>query len=108
MEVSFAAALWEWRGPAPFFWVTLPRDAYEQLSEEAEEASYGWGAVPVRVRIGATTWETSLIPKDGSYAVPIKHAVRRAEGIGAGDVVDLALCIAPRRGREANGSRPAR
>jgi hypothetical protein len=47
----------------------------------------------VTVRVGTTTFTTSLFPKDGGYIVPIKVAVRRAEGIGLGDVVELVMTI---------------
>jgi len=33
------------------------------VREEAALATYGWGAIPVRVRIGDTEWETSLLPE---------------------------------------------
>ena len=76
MDSEFVAALWEWRGPAPYFWLTLPENACAYVRAEAAEASYGWGAIPVRVRIGDTEWETSLLPKDGAYALPVKQAVQ--------------------------------
>jgi hypothetical protein len=49
--------------------------------------------IPVKGRIGATEFETSLFPKDGRYVVPIKDAVRRAEGLAEGDVVTVELAI---------------
>jgi hypothetical protein len=55
--------------------------------------SYGWGVIPVRVRIGRTEWTTSLFPKDGRYLVPIKDVVRRVEGLSEGDVATLELTI---------------
>lgn len=106
MELTFRAELWEWRGPAPYHWLTLPEDACAHVRAEAAVASYGWGAVPVRVRVGGTEWETSLLPRDGGYALPVKNAVRRAERIGPGDAVAVALQVAPRGGRQANGSGP--
>jgi len=62
--------------------------------------------VPVRARIGGTEWETSLLPKDGGYVLPVKVVVRRAEGIDEGDTVTVGLSVAPRGGRQANGSGP--
>ena len=107
MDLEFTAELWEWRGPAPFYWLTLPEDGCTAVRAEAAQASYGWGAVPVRARIGATEWETSLLPKDGGYVLPVKTAVRRAEQVDEGDVVAVAMSIAPRGGRQANGTGPA-
>ncbi|GAA0929081.1 DUF1905 domain-containing protein [Pseudonocardia zijingensis] len=106
MDLAFSAELWEWRGPAPFYWLTVPEDGCEYVRAEAAEASYGWGAIPVRVRIGATEWETSLLPRDGGYVLPVKDAVRKAEGVGLGDVVEIGMTVAPRGGRAANGTGP--
>jgi hypothetical protein len=47
--------------------------------------------IPVRVRIGDTEWATSLWPKDGRYIVPLKDAVRKAEGLAEGDTVTVRL-----------------
>ena len=104
MDLEFIAELWEWRGPAPFYWATIPPEGCDEIRADAEEASYGWGAVPVLARIGATEWETSLLPKDGGYVLPVKQAVRRAERIDEGDTVEIALTVAPRGGRAANGT----
>ena len=49
----------------------------------SRDVSYGWGVIPVTVRIGATTWTTSLFPKGGGYLVPLKDRVRAAEGIAS-------------------------
>jgi hypothetical protein len=104
VDVEFDAEIWEWRGPAPYYWVTLPDEGCEDIRFEAGNASYGWGAVPVRARIGETEWETSLLPKDGGYVLPLKQSVRRAERIDEGDTVAVALTVAPRGGRQANGT----
>ena len=47
--------------------------------------------IPVRGTIGSTVFTTSLFPRDGSYLVPIKDAVRRAEGLELGASVTIAL-----------------
>jgi hypothetical protein len=107
MDTEFTAELWEWRGPAPFYWLTLPEHSCDLVRAEAAQASYGWGAIPVTVRIGGTEWETSLLPKDGGYVLPVKVMVRKREGFGEGDTVTVAMSIAPRNGRAANGTGPA-
>ena len=55
--------------------------------------SYGWGMIPVDVRLGTTAWATSLWPKDGGYVVPLKDLVRRAEHVEVGDLVTLRLTV---------------
>lgn len=106
MDRVFSATLFEWRGPAPFYWLTVPEDGCDYVRAESAHASYGWGAIPVRVRIGATEWETSLLPRNGGYVLPVKSAVRRREHFGEGDTVTVAMTIAPRGGRQANGTGP--
>jgi Domain of unknown function (DUF1905) len=50
-----------------------------------------WGQVPVHVTIGGTTFTTALFSRDGRYLVPVKVAVQRAEAIGEGAIVDVAV-----------------
>lgn len=85
--------VWEWRGPAPFHFVTVPPEVAELVRETAAAVTYGWGMVPVRLRVGQTSSTTSLWPKDGGYVVPLKDALRRPEGIELGDVVTVELVI---------------
>lgn len=54
----------------------------------------GFGAVRVQVQTGKTVWETSIFPDSrsgGVYILPLKAAVRRAEGIQAGDIITFTL-----------------
>lgn len=85
----------EWRGPAPFFFVAMSEGDSAELKEEARSLIY-WGQVPVEVVIGATEFRTALFPKDGRYLVPLKAAIRKAEGIAEGDVVAVVLRPAQR------------
>jgi hypothetical protein len=91
MRIEFTGEVFEWRGPAPFFYVAVPDAESAELRSVASAVTYGWGMVPVAARIGGTAWRTSLFPKEGRYLVPLKVAVRRAEGIGAGDTVAVRL-----------------
>ena len=45
------------------------------------------------VRIGGTSWTTSLFPKDGGYLVPLKDRVRTTEDIAQDDVVEVVLTV---------------
>jgi hypothetical protein len=93
MRIEFAGEIWYWRGPSPFHFVTVPDDGCAELRALAPVVSYGWGMIPVRVRIGRTEFKTSLFPKDGRYVVPIKDVVRKAEGLAEGDRPTLELTI---------------
>lgn len=91
MRLNFDGEIWYWRGPAPFHFVTVPDEPGEELRAVSALVSYGWGVIPVTVTIGETSWATSLIPKDGTYVVPVKTAVREAEGLGVGDQVRVQV-----------------
>lgn len=91
MRIEFTGETFEWRGPAPFVYVAVPAAASAELRSVSSAISYGWGVIPVSVTIGATTWRTSLFPKGDRYLVPLKAAVRKAEGIGLGDAVSIRL-----------------
>ncbi len=93
MELEFTGDVWQWRGPAPYHFVTVPEEESSQLYAVSREVTYGWGMIPVRARIGAVQWTTSLFRKDGRYVVPVKDAVRRAGEIDAGDTVTLQLTV---------------
>ena len=94
MEVELTGEVWFWRGPAPFHFVTVPDEDCESIRDIAAAVSYGWGMVPVTVRLGKTEWTTSLWPKDGGYIVPIKKKVQDAEAAVVGKRVTLTLRIA--------------
>ncbi len=89
--------IWQWRGPAPYYFLTVPGEQSRHLRDVASAVTYGWGMVPVRAQLGATTWETSLFPKDGLYVVPLKDSVRSAETLAEGDTVTVRLTVAARR-----------
>ena len=92
MEIEFSGEVVEWRGPAPFHFVRLPLDAADLVDEVKAEVVY-WGVVPVRARIGYTGFTTSMFPREETWFLPVKDAVRRAEGVGLGDVVDVRLSV---------------
>lgn len=99
MDFEVSGELWFWRGPAPFHFITVGEAVCRELEADSAEVSYGWGMIPVTARIGRTTWTTSLWPKDGRYIVPVKTAVRDAEGLELGDTVTVRLAVGAGSGR---------
>ena len=91
MNIEFNGKIWTWRGPAPWYFVTVPAALSHDLQDIMGIVTYGWGMIPVVVRIGKTEWKTSLWPKDGRYIVPIKASVREAEHLDEGDKVTVRL-----------------
>ena len=93
MDLQFSGSIWHWRGLAPYYFVSVPDEECLDIKEVAAALTYGWGVIPVTVRVGGTEFSTSLFPKDGGYAVPLKDAVRKAEGIGEGDRIAVRLTL---------------
>jgi hypothetical protein len=97
VRFAFETEVIYWRGPAPFFYAPAPADQVEELTRVARAVTYGWGCVPVMARVGDVDFKTALFPKDGTYLVPLKAAVRKKTNITAGDRVAVELTIAATR-----------
>jgi hypothetical protein len=91
MKLEFNGKLWYWKGPAPWYFVTIPAQQCRDLKAIVQLVTYGWGMIPVHVQIGKTEWQTSLFPKDGHYIVPVKASIRKAEHLEEGDTVTVRL-----------------
>lgn len=91
MNIVFNGKVWFWRGPAPWYFVTIPEEQCQDLSAISRLVTYGWGMIPVTARVGKTEWKTSLFPKDGRYILPIKASVRKAENLEEDDTVTVRL-----------------
>lgn len=102
--VEHSAAIWQWQGdgPASWYFITFDGDAGEAIAAheaqrrlELGSRRRGFGSVKVEARIRETSWRTSVFPgkAQGGYLLPVKAAVRKAEGIGEGDVVSVRLTL---------------
>ncbi len=95
MIVVFEAALWVWDARRDDSWtfVSLPSDASEEIRELTEGRRRGFGSLRVRVSVGGSRWTTSIFPDStrNAYALPIKRAIRKAEGLDAGDVAKVTV-----------------
>lgn len=93
MTLEFRGTIWFWKGPAPWYFVTVPTEQCRDLQDASRLVTYGWGMIPVRVRVGGTEFRTSLFPKDDRYLVPIRASVRRAERLEEGDEITVRLDV---------------
>lgn len=93
--VVFDAELWIWDARRDDSWtfVSLPAETSEEIRELADGPRRGFGSLRVRATVGRSTWTTSIFPdsKRGSYVLPIKRAVRRAEALEAGDIATVTV-----------------
>ena len=93
MQVEFDGVvfLWEARTDAAWFFTALPPEMSE-LIREIPRPVRGFGSVRVDARVGGSRWRTSIFPGvDGAYVLPLKRAVRDAEGLTDGGPVTVRL-----------------
>lgn len=97
MTFDFEAPLWEWDARRAERWtfVSLPEDASDEILERAGAFARGFGSLRVEVTVGGTTWRTSIFPdgKRKAYSLPVKKAVRAAEGLAVGGPVRVSLRV---------------
>ena len=93
LDLEFSGEVVYWRGPSPFHFVAIPEDECQDIEAVSSLVTYGWGVIPVRARIGETTWPTSLFPRKGRYLLPVRDTVRHAEAVEVGEVVRVRLVI---------------
>ena len=100
--VTHTGPLWRWTtpsAPAAWFFITLDGAAGEALSGTAlmrklEGMARGWGSLKVVATIGESRWSTSVFPsKETGWLLPVKAAVRKAEGLVEGDAVEVVLVL---------------
>ena len=96
MKSTFDAELWIWdvRRADSWTFVSLPTDTSAEIRELVDATPQrGFGSVRVRVTVGSSTWTTSVFPDStrGSYSLPVKKAVRRAEAWEVGDVATVTV-----------------
>ena len=96
LSATFTGELHPWQARTDS-WTFV--DAPVELSEEIRDSLLlpprGFGSVRVEVTLGGTTWRTSLFPDraKGAYVLPVKRAVLKAEDVGAGDEVTVAVDV---------------
>jgi hypothetical protein len=73
--------------------LVVPKKISKDIKEKYSDLAAGWGSLRVGVSIGKTEWKTSIFPdkKSGTYLLPLKAPVRKAESIADGDKVNLTI-----------------
>ena len=96
---DFAAPLWRWDAKdeatsGAWFFVSLPFDVSDDIEATAGPGK-GFGSVRVKVTVGSSTWRTSVFPSGErkTYVLPVKKAVRVAEGLEEGTEAKVRLSL---------------
>jgi hypothetical protein len=80
-------------GVAGWRFLLLPKKHGQEIKEKYGRHARGWGSLPVSATIGKTTWDTSIFPdkRSGSYLLPLKAKVRKAEKISDDSKVTFTI-----------------
>lgn len=81
MQIEFEGEVFRWSARREdWYFATLPADVSE-LIRQIPRPLRGFAAVRAAVRIGASSWRTSIFPdaERGIYVLPLKRAVQDAE-----------------------------
>jgi hypothetical protein len=112
---AIRSMVWRYPGDAGWFFVNTGPKVAESIRWFEEVEKVGWGYVKVLARIGETEWATTLFPtKEKDFLLAIKAAVRKAEGIKEGDLIDIRFTLSMPQdaldavGRKARGKKEAK
>jgi hypothetical protein len=78
-----------------WYFLLVSKKESELIRETYGKQAKGWGSLPVSATLGKTRWNTSIFPdkKSGTYILPLKAAVRRAEDILSNDTVSFSISL---------------
>lgn len=82
-------------GASGWRFLVLPQKEGKEIKETYGKSARGWGSLPVSVTVGKTVWETSIFPdrKSGTYLLPLKAKIRKAEHIEDSTMVSFVLAL---------------
>jgi len=101
---TITAPLWIWtsdKAPASWHFLTIDGEAAEGIHALAlmrrleNGRRRGWGSMKVSATIADTQCETSIFPENAAkgWLLPVKAAVRKAEGLVAGEQVQVTITV---------------
>lgn len=91
---EFESRLWLHAGEAAWHFISLPAEVSDDIRARTE-GTLAFGSTRVKVRIGETTWSTSVFfdRKRDRFLLPVKAEVRRREGLEGGERVAVHLAL---------------
>ena len=92
---TMRSKVWLYPGMADWRFLTLPKKQGKEIKANFGKHARGWGSLPVSITIGKTAWNTSIFPdkKSGSYVLPLKSKIRKAEKILDDSTVTFSLTL---------------
>jgi len=102
-SITVTAPLWRWdpaTGLGAWYFLTIEGEAADRVRIAAMTGQWldgrrGFGSARVEARIGDSDWTTSVFPhrESGGWLLPVKAAIRKAEGLSEGDVVTVTVSL---------------
>lgn len=102
-DFTVTAPLWRWQsatGPGAWYFLTIDGEVAGDIRVAAMSGQWlerrrGFGSAKVEAVIGDTIWRTSIFPhrQSGGWLLPVKAAVRKAEGLSEGDRVTARVSL---------------
>lgn len=97
-QTTYAGSEKMWLYPgetASWHFITVPKKSGAEIKETHGKQHRGFGSLPVEVTIGHTTWQTSIFfdKRMGTYLLPVKAKVRRAEDLYDGETIEFKMVI---------------
>ncbi|MFN8370899.1 MAG: DUF1905 domain-containing protein [Bacteriovoracaceae bacterium] len=91
LEFKIKTKVWKYQGTAGWFFASVPKKTTADLKKLLKGSAKPWGSYKVKVKIGNTTWSTSLFSdtKSKSLLLPIKKEIRKKEGIIEDQIVEI-------------------
>jgi hypothetical protein len=99
MHFKLKSKVWIYPGPpergGSWHFVNVSKKASREIKDTFGRGDRGFGSIPVTVTVGTTSWDTSIFPdkKSGTYLLPIKAEVRKAEDVREGKLLSLTIQI---------------
>ena len=80
---------------AAWHFVSLSKSQSAEIDKKFGDKRRGWNSFPVSVKLGKTSWKTSIFfdKREEAYILPLKAEVRKKEGIRQGDKVTFTIKI---------------
>ena len=87
--------VWLYSGQAAWHFASVPEKKAQELRKKYAHKQRGWSSLRVEATVGKTSWRTSIFydKHSGTFLLPLKAAVRKAEQIAYDDVITVTIKI---------------
>ncbi len=96
MAFKFKSKVVLWPGEtANWHFAYLPIKLGKEVKEKYGKKQRGWSSLPVIVKLGKTSWKTSIFfdRRSNTYILPLKAEIRKKEFLHDGDIATFSIQI---------------